>query len=69
MVATNTPRSLGGVGSWRHERSNVTEHQAATAKTRYDGGLGCSACPPNSLRMAERTLSAKSASPRELKRS
>lgn len=29
----------------------------------------CSACPPNSLRMAESTLSAKSASPRELNRS
>ena len=66
-------RQLGRSGRQRDGRftgEGVDERDAVAAwlgRHRYPAGF--SSWPPNSLRMAESTLSAKSASPRELNRS
>ena len=60
----------GGQGDRRFAGEGVDERDAVAPRLgRHRYPAGFSSWPPNSLRMADRTLSAKSASPRELKRS
>jgi hypothetical protein len=58
----SSPRILGGT-----EEEDRRMQIEGTSFSWLDAAF--SACPPNSCRIAERTLSAKSASPRELNRS